>query len=232
MPQTIAHPYREQSHCKDSHLGQIFPNMFPRKVVPFLDQPRNRNRIKNICFQPCAKCNMPSSPEFRCISGKKRLPEILRKIHTKKVAAADHDIHTAGKFHIKLKRICNGDNHDHNTMIAGIIVINRCYQNRKSVRHNNFFEQSPGNTDDSLCKIFASNRSALPECICCIIPAADRSLHDLRKKAQEKGYFAKIMFCFDPAPVNICHIANCLQRIERNSYRDQKVLWVQMKAAS
>ena len=193
-------------------------------MIPFFYDPGDRNRIKHIGFEPCAQSNVPSSPEFRSISRKKWLTEVFGQSHTKQISASDHNIHAAGKLHIKLQRIGNCPDQDHHAMVILIMFKDHLYDHIESVCNYDLLEHSPYNTYGSLCKIFHAYWCTFPECISSLIPRTDRSLHDLRKKSKKQCYFCPVFLRMDPAPVHICHVSDSFQCVKRDSNRNQQCL--------
>ena len=143
MPDSVRNPHWEQGDCRSHQSCNMLSAMLSSILIPFLNQSGYRYRIKNICLEPRAECNMPSAPEFGRILRTERLSEVFRKANTKQFSTSYNDVHTAGEFHIKLNHVTNHCCKNHRTMIVCIMVKYLIYHQCHTVSYHHLFKESP-----------------------------------------------------------------------------------------
>ena len=176
-----------------------------------------------IVAEPVGERDMPSCPKILEGSRQIRFVEISAQFEPEQTGCADGDLRIGRKVKVELEGEENGGHQGGKTVHVGDIPINGIDINGQPVSNYNLFEKSDGNKEQPFaCGVIIKFfwRGELRQKVACPLNGACDKL----RKEGEEGEKGHHILCRLKLPVvDIQHIAQPLEGIEADAYRQDDV---------
>ena len=177
----------------------------------------------DVVHKPRVERDVPATPELGDVTGEVGDVEVAHETHAEEFRRTDGDVGVAREVTVDLKREEQGADNQFSTAFGGIVRKNLVAGGGASVGDDHLFEKSPKNLAHAINGERIVKLARFQELRQEVRGALNRTCHKLREEGDESKESDDVTCRFQLAAVDIYGVAQRLERVERNTHRQNDV---------
>ena len=203
----------DAAHDENNHDVQIFARLPPAVAA---------ERDVDVIAEPVGERLMPAAPEIGDARGKIRAVKILAHLVAQHLRGADRYFGVAREVAVNLESVQDSRQNNHSPGVISGRGIDRVYDNCHPVSEHELQEEAPDHAQETVTHVFIVKTFRRRELWQHVSRTLNRAGHYFGEERHEQRVPREIPLGRDSAAVNVDHVAERLQHIERNPDRDDE----------